>query len=134
MAAEAGFDMKIRIVEFATSLKEAEEGRYQAYMLNWSGRTDPDGNLYIFHEDERAAELRRLLESAGRQGCSTRRASRATRRSARRSTRRSTEKLLNEGPYLYLFHRKVLIAHSNEAGGIQADARRARAPAAWVRC
>ena len=49
MAAEAGFDMKIRVVEFATSLKEAEEGRYQAYMLNWSGRPDPDGNLYIFH-------------------------------------------------------------------------------------
>ena len=49
MTAEAGFDMKIRVTEFATSLKEAEEGRYQAYMLNWSGRPDPDGNLYIFH-------------------------------------------------------------------------------------
>ena len=43
MTAEAGFDLKIRVTEFATSLKEAEEGRYQAYMLNWSGRPDPDG-------------------------------------------------------------------------------------------
>jgi peptide/nickel transport system substrate-binding protein len=48
MAAEAGFDMRIRVVEFATSLKEAEEGRYQAYMLNWSGRPDPDGNIHQF--------------------------------------------------------------------------------------
>ena len=29
MVAEAGFDMKIRVTEFATSLKEAEDGDYQ---------------------------------------------------------------------------------------------------------
>ena len=48
MAAEAGFDMKIRVTEFATSLKQAEAGEYQAFLLAWSGRTDPDGNSYIF--------------------------------------------------------------------------------------
>src|SRR5437588_5498733 len=48
MAAEAGFDMKIRVTEFATSLKQAEAGEYQAYMLAWSGRIDPDGNSYVF--------------------------------------------------------------------------------------
>ena len=48
MAAEAGFDLKIRVTEFATSLKQAEAGDYQAYYLNWSGRIDPDGNSYIF--------------------------------------------------------------------------------------
>ena len=48
MAAEAGFDMKIRLTEFATSLKQGETGEYQAYLIGWSGRTDPDGNLYIF--------------------------------------------------------------------------------------
>jgi peptide/nickel transport system substrate-binding protein len=48
MAAEAGFDMKIRVTEFATSLKQAEAGEFQAYMLAWSGRIDPDGNSYVF--------------------------------------------------------------------------------------
>ncbi len=48
MAAEAGFEVKIRVTEFATSLKEAEAGNYQAYMLAWSGRTDPDGNIQSF--------------------------------------------------------------------------------------
>ena len=48
MAAEAGIDMKIRVTEFATSLKQAEAGDYQAFLLGWSGRTDPDGNIYIF--------------------------------------------------------------------------------------
>ncbi len=52
MAAEAGFDMKIRVTEFATSLKEAEEGRFQAWVIGWSGRVDPDGNSYIFHKSK----------------------------------------------------------------------------------
>ena len=48
MAQEAGFDMKIRVTEFATSLSEAEQGRFQAFFIGWSGRVDPDGNSYIF--------------------------------------------------------------------------------------
>src|SRR6201991_983741 len=38
MASEVGFDLKIRTIEFATSLKQAESGEYQAFMLAWSGR------------------------------------------------------------------------------------------------
>jgi peptide/nickel transport system substrate-binding protein len=47
MAKEAGFDMKIQSTEFATSLNMAEKGDYEAYLLLWSGRADPDGNLHI---------------------------------------------------------------------------------------
>src|SRR6516164_4037567 len=35
MAAEAGFDLKIRVTEFATSLTEAEQGRFQAFLIGW---------------------------------------------------------------------------------------------------
>src|SRR5206468_11390958 len=52
MASESGFDMKIRVTEFATSLKQAEAGEYQAFMLAWSGRIDPDGNSYIFQKTD----------------------------------------------------------------------------------
>src|SRR4029079_8368791 len=48
MAAEAGFDLKIRVTEFATSLKQAEDGDFQVYLIGWSGRSDPDGNSYSF--------------------------------------------------------------------------------------
>jgi peptide/nickel transport system substrate-binding protein len=48
MAKEAGFDLKIRATEFASSLKLAEQGDFDLYQLAWSGRTDPDGNLYNF--------------------------------------------------------------------------------------
>jgi peptide/nickel transport system substrate-binding protein len=48
MAAEAGFDIKLQAVEFASSLDLAQKGDFEAYLIGWSGRTDPDANLYNF--------------------------------------------------------------------------------------
>ena len=48
MAQEAGFDVKIQATEFATSLNMADKGEFEAYVLAWSGRADPDGNLFSF--------------------------------------------------------------------------------------
>ncbi len=48
MTAEAGFDVKISAMEFASSLDNAERGGFGAYLLAWSGRVDPDGNLWSF--------------------------------------------------------------------------------------
>src|SRR5258705_1221589 len=47
MAAEARFDLKIRLIEFATSFKQAQAGEFQAFLIGWSGRIDPDGNSYV---------------------------------------------------------------------------------------
>src|SRR5687767_5074945 len=46
MAKDAGFDVKIQSTEFATSLNLADKGQFEAYVLAWSGRADPDGNLH----------------------------------------------------------------------------------------
>ena len=48
MVKEAGFDVKIQSTEFATSLNLADKGDFEAYVLAWSGRADPDGNIYSF--------------------------------------------------------------------------------------
>jgi peptide/nickel transport system substrate-binding protein len=48
MTAEAGFDVHIQAIEFATSLQASVRGDYEAYMIGWSGRVDPDGNTYAF--------------------------------------------------------------------------------------
>src|SRR5213075_2166635 len=48
MAREAGFDVKLQSTEFSTSLDMADKGNFEAYVLAWSGRADPDGNLYSF--------------------------------------------------------------------------------------
>ena len=65
MAREAGFDVKIQAAEFATSLNMADKGDFEAYVLAWSGRPDPDGNLYILRRLQPAAQLRRLLRARG---------------------------------------------------------------------
>jgi len=48
MAVESGFDIKIQATEFASSLDLAVKGDFEAYLIGWSGRTDPDGNIYNF--------------------------------------------------------------------------------------
>jgi peptide/nickel transport system substrate-binding protein len=46
MVAEAGFDLKLRVMEFASSLQAGYGGEFQAYLIGWSGRSDPDGNVW----------------------------------------------------------------------------------------
>ncbi len=46
MAAEAGFDVKVKVMEFASSLQAGYKGEFQAYMIGWSGRSDADGNMW----------------------------------------------------------------------------------------
>jgi peptide/nickel transport system substrate-binding protein len=48
MAAEAGIDLDIRATEFASMLREQQQGRFQATIVGWSGRIDPDGNIHPF--------------------------------------------------------------------------------------
>ena len=82
MASEAGFNIKIQSTEFATSLNLADKGQFEAYVLEWSGRADPDGNLYNFlacdapinytgyckpEMDQMLKAQRTTLDAAGRQ-------------------------------------------------------------------
>src|SRR6266540_2936935 len=116
MAGEAGFDIKIRVTEFATSLKEAEEGRYQGYMLGWSGRVDPDGNAYMFHRTNAPLnyggysnpEVDKWLDEARTKGTLPER---------KAAYEKVAEKVLSEGPIVYLYHRLMIIAHTAKLDG-----------------
>jgi peptide/nickel transport system substrate-binding protein len=48
MAGEAGFDVKIALSEFAALIAAGTRGDFEAELLAWSGRVDPDGNIYSF--------------------------------------------------------------------------------------
>ena len=48
MAAEAGFDVRITASEYASAIAAATRGEFEAFSTGWSGRVDPDGNLYSF--------------------------------------------------------------------------------------
>src|SRR4051795_680647 len=118
MTAEAGFDLKLRITEFATSLNEAEAGRFQAYALNWSGRPDPDGNLYIFHKTGAPQNYggysnpqvdASLDEARIKNGLKERKA----------IYEKVAGTLLSEGSIVYLYHRLWIVAHTAKLDGFK---------------
>ena len=48
MVAEAGFELRILATEFASALQAGVRGDFQTYLSGWSGRPDPDGNVWTF--------------------------------------------------------------------------------------
>src|SRR5438128_1508031 len=46
--AQAGITMQIQTEEFATYQQECAAHKFEACGVNWSGRTDPDGNMYAW--------------------------------------------------------------------------------------
>ncbi|TEA79876.1 ABC transporter substrate-binding protein [Allopusillimonas ginsengisoli] len=48
MAAQAGIQLSLRPTEYAAMLSESAQGKFQVDMRGWSGRVDPDGNIYSF--------------------------------------------------------------------------------------
>jgi peptide/nickel transport system substrate-binding protein len=116
MAAEAGFDIKIRLIEFATSFKEVQAGNFQVFQINWSGRIDPDGNSYIFLHTGAPQndggysnpEADKLMDDA-----------RLTSDLAARKAiyEKLTKIIINDEPIIYLYHKNLLFAHTKKLEG-----------------
>lgn len=72
MVREAGFDLRILAMEFASTLQTSVRGDFEAYLTAWSGRVDPDGNTWNFVHSTgpnnsgnyRSEEVDRLLSEA----------------------------------------------------------------------
>ena len=118
MTREAGFDVKIQSTEFATSLNMADQGDFEALVLAWSGRPDPDGNLFSFYgckqplnytgycdaeTDKLLAESRSLREPAERRKVFEQIAARA----------------LKDRSIVYLYHRNWLWAYNPKLTGVR---------------
>ena len=48
MAADIGIRVNIEIVEFGAILSQGDAHKFEAILLGWSGRPDPDANIYGF--------------------------------------------------------------------------------------
>jgi len=116
MAAEAGFDMKIRVTEFATSLKQAEAGEFQAFMLAWSGRIDPDGNSYVFLHSKAPQNYSAWANADADKALDDARL--VTAQDQRKAIYEKLAGLeLENEAILYLYHRRILIAHTTKLDG-----------------
>jgi peptide/nickel transport system substrate-binding protein len=118
MAAEAGFDVKIRVIEFATSFKQAQAGDFQVFQINWSGRIDPDGNAYVF------LHTKAPQNDGGYSNPKADKALEDGRLTSDPAQRKAiyeglTKTVLNDEPIIYLYHRKILIAHTTKLEGYQ---------------
>jgi peptide/nickel transport system substrate-binding protein len=49
MVRDAGFDLRIEVRELATAAQMMNAGDFQAFLIGWSGRVDPDGNIFAFN-------------------------------------------------------------------------------------
>ena len=118
MAKEAGFDVKIQSTEFATSLNLADKGQFDAYMLAWSGRADPDGNLFSFHACKQPLNYAGFCRPETDELINR---SRSTNDPAqrRRIFEQIAETIGKERPVVYLFHRHWLWAHSAKLSGLR---------------
>jgi peptide/nickel transport system substrate-binding protein len=116
MAAEAGFDFKIRLTEFATSLDEAVKGNFQVYLIGWSGRVDPDQNVInhlgcntpfnwgkYCNDTTQAAlnEARAVNEPAGRKA----------------AYEKALTQIDADKPLIYLYHQAYIFAYSSKLQG-----------------
>jgi peptide/nickel transport system substrate-binding protein len=116
MAAEAGFDLRIRVTEFATSLNEGEKGNFQLYFLAWSGRTDPDGNIFSFASCNGPLNYGKFCDPKVDELLT--RARTATTAAARKAVyEEAAPKILAEGGVIYLYHRTLLFAHTTRLEG-----------------
>jgi peptide/nickel transport system substrate-binding protein len=118
MVKEAGFDVKIQSTEFATSLDMADKGQFEAYVLAWSGRADPDGNIFSFDAckqplnyagyckpevDELLKKSRTLRDVAER----------------RKVYEQVADIVLKDRPIVYLYHRHWLYAYTSKLTGFK---------------
>ncbi|MCC6471551.1 MAG: ABC transporter substrate-binding protein [Alphaproteobacteria bacterium] len=120
MMREAGIDMKIVSIEFATALQNQTKRDYVTSLIGWSGRPDPDGNIHVFlhtgapldETDYSNADVDKHLDAA-----------RTTYDVAKRQEHytKAAEQYLKDRPIIYLYHVKWLFAHSTKLAGFKAS-------------
>ena len=116
MLAEAGITMNLQTQENVTMLTNGRKGDFEAYFTFWSGRPDPDGNVFTQSTCKGAqndshycnAEVDALLTKA-----------RQTPDPAARKKLydQATEILVRDVPRLLLWHRRVFTAYSAKVTG-----------------
>jgi peptide/nickel transport system substrate-binding protein len=118
MVKEAGFDVKIQATEFATSLDMADKGQFDAYVLAWSGRADPDGNIFSFDGCKQPLnypgyckqEVDDLLVRSRTAGDMAER---------KKAYEQIAAIVLKDRPRIYLYHRHWLWAYTNKLSGLR---------------
>ena len=118
MMAEAGITMKIELMDNGALSNRATTFNFDAALLNWSGRVDPDGNIYDWvrtggtynygrysNKDVDALLARARLQNA---------------MSARKATYNvAVGKVLNDMPYIWVYHQNLIYGVNKNLSGLK---------------
>jgi peptide/nickel transport system substrate-binding protein len=97
-------------------LNLAEKGEFGAYLLAWSGRTDPDGNLANFLSCKGPLNYSRYCKAEIDQEIAA--AREVGDRAARlEHYRKVAAQVLKDRPILYIFHRQWIYAFNDRLEG-----------------
>jgi len=118
MAKEAGFDIKIQSTEFATSLNLADKGQFEAYVLAWSGRADPDGNLHTMLSCKGPTNYAGYCKEDVEALITTSRTSLDPKQRVA-AYDKIAQQVQKDRPIVYLFHRHWLWAHNAKLSGLR---------------
>ena len=116
MASEAGFDIKLQATEFASSLQLSAKGQMQAFQIGWSGRVDPDGNIFNFVTcNAPLNDTHYCNPDVDKALTAAREVSDPTERL--KNYDRADAILLKELPIIYLYHQKWIFAFNKKVTG-----------------
>jgi peptide/nickel transport system substrate-binding protein len=116
MLAEAGITMTIQTQENVTMLQAARRGDFEAYFTFWSGRPDPDGNIFT-HYTCNGAQNDGKYCNADFDALVTRARHVADVSERKKLYDQATELLLRDVPGLHLWHRRVFTGFSGRVQG-----------------
>jgi peptide/nickel transport system substrate-binding protein len=118
MAEPAGIRVELQPTEFVTALRRQDQGNYDSFAVGWSGRVDPDGNIYQFVHSK--GSLNNLGWSSPRMDLILDNARKAATLQARKKLYASAFRILrSQLPLLYLFHQVNRHVVSNTYKGVK---------------
>jgi peptide/nickel transport system substrate-binding protein len=119
MAKEAGFNITIRPQEFASALNDNDAGKFAAFLIGWSGRVDPDGNI---HQNQTCkGTLNATLACDARVDALLDRAREVSDVAQRRALYREAIDLFTaRRNIVYLYHPHYIAAHAKSLKGYRA--------------
>ena len=118
MAEPAGFKVELQPTEFVTALRRQDQGNYDSFQVGWSGRVDPDGNIYQFVHSK--GSLNNLGWSSPRMDLLLDNARKASTATARKKLYASAFGILrSQLPLIYLYHPVNRHVVSNTYKGVQ---------------
>jgi peptide/nickel transport system substrate-binding protein len=118
MSREVGFNISVRPIEAATGLAAVTAGKFQLNVNPWSGRVDPDGNLYAFHHSKgpdnyanaHDPEIDRLLDTQRTE---------TNLEARKRLVAEIIERIRARRSSIYLYHQNLFAAYSARVAGLE---------------